>query len=522
MLVLPAVVVAQADGTPAPRPVVRGIEVVRQEIFDSTETDSWPERLANALHILTRPRVIRRELLFRVGEPYDSVLVAESTRNLRALGIFRDVRIDSVATDSGIVLRVVTRDSWTTRIGGKLRTTGGQASLGVSFLEANFLGTATRAGISFSHDPVRTTLALEASQPRFFGTSVGVGSRWEHRSDGDVLYGRVVRPFYSIADPHSYFLKVEFRDETVRQYLNGIDIAVDSLAHRAVVIQTGGAWAVHRGPRGYVRLGVLGQIARNDYQPTLVSTPLPRTVKAAVGGFVEWSHDRYASRTGFETFSRTEDVNLSSTVRVGVYAAPSFLGYDSAGVGAFASAQTGGTFPNGFFVLSGISDGLITAAGVDSGGTLVSATVAWNPDSSSLLLVHGSGGWMTDPAPGYEFDLGLTSGPRAFGTHSFTGNRTFFTTAEARRLLWPRIFGVVGVGVAAFADYGGAWWSGSPVRTGTNVGLGLRLGDLRSSQGAVSRVDLSWRFANDAVGAGWVFSLGRGFVFPLSPERPTR
>ena len=159
---------------------------------------------------------------------------------------------------------------------------------------------------------------------------------------------------------------------------------------------------------------------------------------------------------------------------------------------------------------------------MDSGGTVLATTVAWNPDANSQLVWHGSAGWLTDPAPGYEFDLGLTSGPRAFGVHSFTGNRAFFTTAEARRLIWPNVFGVVSLGVAAYVDYGGAWWSGSPERTGTDVGLGLRIAQTRSSQGIVSRVDLSWRFANDAVGSGWVVSLGRGFVFSLNAQRPGR
>jgi hypothetical protein len=158
---------------------------------------------------------------------------------------------------------------------------------------------------------------------------------------------------------------------------------------------------------------------------------------------------------------------------------------------------------------------------VDSGRTVL-ATVAWNPDANSQLVWHGSAGWLTDPAPGYEFDLGLTNGPRAFGVHSFTGNRAFFTTAEARRLIWPNVFGVVSVGVAAFVDYGGAWWNGSPERTGTDVGLGLRIAQTRSSQGIVSRVDLSYRLANDVVGSGWVVSLGRGFVFSLNAQRPGR
>jgi hypothetical protein len=267
---------------------------------------------------------------------------------------------------------------------------------------------------------------------------------------------------------------------------------------------------------------VLGQVVRNNYEQATDTAPIGRTVTAAIGGYAEWSRVREVARTGFQTFSRTEDIDLCTSLTLGVYAAPAFLGYDTAGVGLFAAFHTGAPFPNGFVLFDGISDGLITAAGVDSGGTVLNATITWNPSPGSTILGHVSGGWLTNPAPGYEFDLGLVSGPRAYGVHSFTGNRAFFTSAEVRRLLWPNLLTVVSLGVAAYGDYGGAWWSGSPVRTGTDVGIGLRIAQPRSSQGIVSRVDLSYRLANDALGAGWVISLGRGFAFSLNAQRPNR
>ena len=54
-------------------------------------------RAANALHIKTSASVIRRTLLLNQGDPYDSARVVESERALRSLGVFRDVRVDTVA-----------------------------------------------------------------------------------------------------------------------------------------------------------------------------------------------------------------------------------------------------------------------------------------------------------------------------------------------------------------------------------------------------------------------------------------
>src|SRR5215207_1204182 len=93
---LPAVLSAQSAADPDSAPaldtaVIRAIQIERRDIFDPNER-GWLARLANALHFETRAPTIRRELLFHVGEPYDSARVAESERNLRALGVFRKVQ----------------------------------------------------------------------------------------------------------------------------------------------------------------------------------------------------------------------------------------------------------------------------------------------------------------------------------------------------------------------------------------------------------------------------------------------
>ena len=94
LLVLPLRLAAQAGDT------LRAVELDRRDIFDPDER-GFIARAANALHIQTRAVTIRRELLFGAGQPYDSALVAESERNLRALGVFRRVAIDTDAHAPG-------------------------------------------------------------------------------------------------------------------------------------------------------------------------------------------------------------------------------------------------------------------------------------------------------------------------------------------------------------------------------------------------------------------------------------
>ncbi len=56
-------------------------------------------RVGDALHVRTRPWVIRRTLLFDQGDRYDSAQVLESERALRGLGVFRNVELDTARVD---------------------------------------------------------------------------------------------------------------------------------------------------------------------------------------------------------------------------------------------------------------------------------------------------------------------------------------------------------------------------------------------------------------------------------------
>jgi hypothetical protein len=50
--------------------------------------------------------------------------------------------------------------------------------------------------------------------------------------------------------------------------------------------------------------------------------------------------------------------------------------------------------------------------------------------------------------------------------------------------------------------------------------VGLRLGASRSTDTDALRFDLARRFANDAQKAGWVVTVGKGFVFSPVGRRP--
>src|SRR5918994_2787144 len=183
--------------------VIRQVQLQRRDIFDPHER-SWLARLANKLHFRTRTPVIRREVLLRAGEPYDSALVAESERNLRALGIFRRVQIDSVRTDSGMVLRVITKDGWSTQLDWRFRSTGGEVAFTLGLVESNLLGTGSTAAVRYRKDPDRSSVALNFRRRRLFAGTVGLGFQYENRSDGRIGAVAIDRPFFATNSPNAF------------------------------------------------------------------------------------------------------------------------------------------------------------------------------------------------------------------------------------------------------------------------------------------------------------------------------
>lgn len=498
-----------------PALVIRRIQLQRRDIFDPHER-SWFARMANRLHFVTRVPVVRREVLLDPGEPYDSALVAESERNLRALGIFRRVQIDSVRTDSGLVLRVLTKDGWSTQADWRFRSTGGEVAFTIGLVENNLLGTASTAAVRYRKDPDRSSVALSFRRRRLFFGAVGLAAQYENRSDGRLTALAIEQPFFAQTSQRAFRFEAEDRDQRVLRFRDGMDLARDTLTRRFSLVRGSVAWASRAATSGYLRLGLAAQVRRDDTVRVGSSQPFPRTVTGSVGPYLAWNRARFLVTRGYAGFAREEDVDLGLTVRMGLQIAPKLFGYERDGLAPEVSGRIGARLPGGFAHLDAVLNGLYTSAGLDSGSVQLGGTIVLQPTHRHVAVLHMEGGWLKNPVPGEEFDLGLGSGPRAFGSHAFTGDRSIFATAEYRYTVADNLAGLVGIGVAGFVDYGGAWYSGSPRRTGWDAGVGLRVGASRSSDTPALRFDLARRFATDVEPAGWVLTVGKGFAFTTS------
>ena len=509
-LIVPAARAQQA--APDSARVLQKVIVVRHDVYDSAEVTWWPRRVANKLHVRTQQRVVERELLLHTGDVLDSARAAEIGRNLRRLQVFRDVAVDTSA--DGRTLRVITKDGWTTRPYANFRSTGGQRLLSVGILETNLLGLAATLDVRYVQDPDRSLLRMAFGAPRVFSNRVSTGVFYNRLSDGYSYGGNVEKPFFSLSTRNAASAGfVDFRGRVLR-FRDGSGRATDSLDRRFMLGSVSGTHALRASPRGFVRVGAVAQVRRDDFVRRGSGASFTNTTTGAVTTYLDVSRADFLVARNFRMMGQPEDVDLSTTFRVGLALAPKALGYDHSQAGPVLFARTSARIPRGFATVIGRANGLLSGGEIDSGTANLSGTVVLQPGPRHLLVAFTMRGWDRNPYPGEEFDLGFTRGPRGFALHSFTGDRQRYSMLEYRYTVLPAFMGSFAAGVAAFAETGGAWYSGTRPRDGKDAGIGLRGAPIRAagSVGA-TRIDLVRRFATDRTPAGWLVVLGTGFTF---------
>jgi hypothetical protein len=485
--------------------VIDTVIIVNHNIFAGDgDGPGFVARLANALHVTTRPGVIRRALLLDAGERYDSARAVESERALRNLAVFRDVRVDTVRLGNRLGLRVETADGWSTQPQAGFSTAGGDATWNVGFVEQNLLGTATELDARYRKTPDRSATEFLYRNPHALSRRSALLLHYQHLSDGNGGDWSLGLPFYETAARWSLGTDGEAGRVRVLRFRDG---ALESTVQRRVLRSgvAGGA-ALHATGRDYVRWWFGGQWRREDFAPETTSA-FPRSVTAAAGTGLEFGHTRLVVLHHFDTYGRREDLDLSQVLRLGLWT--------QAGFAPEVKGQLSALWRGGFALLRAEAHGLYDGAGLDSGLAKGSFTAASQNLPRQTWIVHVEGGASRRAKPGSEFDLWRDqNGPRVFGAHAFTGTRMVWVAVEDRVLMAENVWGLVGVGIAPFFDYGGAWYADERARLGGDWGLALRLGPTRAVQGSVTEFAVGYRFGAGVVpGHRWALSIRQGIGF---------
>ncbi len=482
---------------------IGSINVVTDNIFDSDDPEESRalHRLANKLHITTRPEVIRTQLLFEPGDAISAQQLGETERLLRSNRYLREATITPVNLNGDVVdLEVRTSDVWTLNPSISFGRRGGKNSGGVGLKEFNLLGSGTSIGLGYKSNVDRDSLSLKYFDRNLLSSRYRLIAEYTNASDGYSQRLGLERPFFALDTRRAIGANFQSGRQTESLYDEG-EIAqqfeLSSAKHEFHMGWSNGLqdnWS----KRYFTGVG----FDSREYGPVIdglyPASTIPddkRFVYPFVG--IELLQNDYVTTRNFDQMNRTEDRHLGmrASFQLG-YADRTFGSYDSAWLYQGQFSNTLLRTPRSTFVVGADLTGRLERG--ETRNARLTLSGRYDKRQSENRLLHVS---LTASA-GQNLDLENTTyiggdiGLRGYPLRYQAGDSSILFTLEQRLFTDWYPFRLFNVGGAAFFD-AGRTWGRDPV-AGTNygwlknIGVGLRIGSTRSGIGRMIHIDLAY------------------------------
>ncbi|MDQ6803194.1 MAG: BamA/TamA family outer membrane protein [Acidobacteriota bacterium] len=492
------ILVAAASQAQAEPLRIGTITIENVNVYSNEEVSAgWLYRIADKIHVETRPSVIRGFLLFQEGDPYVPERLAESERNLRAFSFLKSASITASAPHDGLVdVTVTTQDAWSLEPGSELGSKGGVGTFGVSLTDNNLAGFGRQASISFNKGADRSRAAFDYRDCAFIRPYWQSRLTYAKNSDGFDHRLSIARPFYSFNTRWSAQLTFDDLRQHDRLFEQGLMSARFSQEHRQIVAATG--FAIDPTDRRAMRI-TAGFRSSSDTFLSLRDRPadsLP-TNRRFQYLFVRFDRvdNNFVKLNFVNNDLRYEDFNLGQQFSVEAAVSP------RSGTQYVRVAETvGRSFGENTFILPSIA----FESRIDHGwrNAILSANARYVhrfqtevPQTFVGRLMLNSG-WNLDRE--VQFFADGSNGLRGYRLQNFEGSRNLILNLEQRFFIGRELFQLVSPGLAAFFDSGTAT-NASLLRSPqlkSDVGVGIRIGLPRASKG-VLRLDFAYPLNRD-------------------------
>jgi len=333
------------------------ILVATEEVV--AERDPFPN-FVNLFHVKTREKVIRREVLFAVGEPFSELVALETQRRLRSFSIFSLVRVVAFRTTdpAKVGVLVVTKDLFSLRLNSQFSTVGTLIqTLRLRPSEINFLGRNKQVSLDFLLKLDTLSVGQAYGDPRLLGSRLAlyesaavIFNRHTHQAEGSRGKLSFGLPLYSLQAEHGFQLSGSWQIQRVCVFRGA---AVEGLPYPSNAAQTDtvpyqydareleGAAIYTRSYGRRFKTNVSGGVGSyshrytpprdlglsEDQQSWLVANYLPHTESANyLTGIVEAYQADYRILHDIESFAVSEDYQMGySTVASVRWADPAFF-----------------------------------------------------------------------------------------------------------------------------------------------------------------------------------------------------
>ncbi len=508
-------------------PTVRFGEIIvlRKEVFNPSVPgyNRFPFNFLNRLHMVTRENVIREQLLFKTGQPFDPYLLDESERVLRRFDFIGAVSIVALDEEDGKRTVVVeTMDQWSTNVELEVdrfskdrseETDNSRDGFEVTVNESNILGYGKRIRARGRVEGDRSWYGYEYADPSLFDTRWIFKANYQGKRAGKEWQLLSMRPFYSLTTRWSLGAETSFRSEENSVYAGDSVAGVFYEELRRDRVFAGRTY----GPREE-KLLALVELSHLDNRYTDLSdveggrsaAVPPDETGPMVLAALRAGRFRFVEEKRIEHFIRVEDLELGSYAAIRFGRAATGRSRWLTG-GQLASAQRVGRGKYVTLTASILADrkkGEWGETALSAEAQFHGRLARWN---TVALRAAFDRRWRAQP--GEELFAGENTGLRGYGPKAFAGQTRLLLNAEDRLFSGVQLF-TVAFGGALFADAGTAWDEGEPIGLrdfSSSIGGGLRLGMTKSRESSVLRLDVARNLRNGS----WRVAVASGQAFPF-------
>lgn len=482
--------------------VVGSINIENQNIFDlqDPEEDKALFRLANRLHVTTRPAVIENQLLFERGAQFSGQAVAESERIIRANRYIQEVSIVPVRQQNGVVdINVETSDVWTLMPKLAYSRSGGKSDAAVGIKEMNLFGSGAAIEVLFKSDVDRDSRILKYRDRNLGDSWYGLTVDLADNSDGFSQYLEIGQPFYSLDSRRAQGFSVLNRDSIGTFYDRG-EVASEYRAKElAYELSRGWSKGLQNGWTRRYTAGVayderkFTPVADSEYSLSVV--PENRQLLTPFIG-VEMLEDRFEKSSNHDQINRIEDRFLGTRLTARLGLAQEGAGSDRDAWLLNIGAQTGfGSSDTSSLILASKLAGRVEQDGLRNLLAELSASYYKRQSDRRLLYVGLSGTYGDNLDLDQTLVLGGDTGLRGYPLRFQTGDSRAVFTIEQRYFTDWYPFRLFHVGGAIFFDAGRTWGKSPVGAAGSqllrDVGFGLRIASSRSGLGRMIHLDVA-------------------------------
>ncbi|MGH1469709.1 MAG: BamA/TamA family outer membrane protein [Cellvibrionaceae bacterium] len=475
-------------------------------IFDSSDPfeNNWLFQLVDTLHIDTKEKVLRDQLLFRSGEAFSSRILDEAGRSLRDSNYLYDARVwPYQLCGERVDVEVLTREVWTLSTGFSLSRSGGADEESIWLSDSNFLGRGETFAIERTTSTDRDGFSFHYADPNVAGSRHTLDLTYADNDDGFQTIVDVQRPFYSLDTQDAWGLIYNDNERIDDLYDRGEEIASFQANIKQAEIYYGrsNGWQNGVTRRWWYGIRVQEEIyspAEGETEPAVFPTNKKINYPFVAYNKIE---ENFIKIINLNNMHRIEDFNLGRTwgLRLGI--ADESFGSDRDRLVYSASLRDAWQLTEGILLQWEIGVDGMWQYDIDKSEDVqvVSKLRFYDGVGES----HGTylaldARWSRELPVNKQMLLGPEENLRGYPARYQSGDRSFVFTAEHRFYTDWHLFRLLRVGGAVFFDAGRAWFPGDENKDATGIladaGFGLRFASSRAQTKTILHVDIAFPF----------------------------